>query len=108
MQNSFESVAEGDAPRRVAAPADQIEGVLRDEPVPPATEAAVGRLAARTRGVVGAYSDVAVHRSSLAREGFDARFSAVWRRYAYRVADATNGLRPARAASHHDGSGRAR
>ena len=46
------------------------------------------------RGVVGAYSDVAVHRTSLAPEGFDARFSAVWRRYAYRIADATTGYDP--------------
>jgi tRNA pseudouridine38-40 synthase len=32
--------------------------------------------------------DVRVHRISTAPEGFDARFSAVWRRYAYRIADA--------------------
>ena len=32
--------------------------------------------------------DIRVHRTSPAPEGFDARFSAVWRRYAYRVADA--------------------
>ena len=31
---------------------------------------------------------------SLAPEGFDARFSAVWRRYAYRIADATTGYDP--------------
>lgn len=48
---------------------------------------AAGRLASRVRGVVGAYSDVAVQRTLLAPEGFDARFSAVWRRYSYRVAD---------------------
>jgi tRNA pseudouridine38-40 synthase len=54
----------------------------------------VSVLAARVRGVVGAYSDVAVHRTSLAPEGFDARFSAVWRRYAYRIADATTGYDP--------------
>lgn len=44
-------------------------------------------LAARINGVLGQYPDVAVHRSRVAPEGFDARFSAVWRRYAYRVAD---------------------
>ncbi|HEY0774053.1 MAG TPA: tRNA pseudouridine synthase A, partial [Nocardioidaceae bacterium] len=32
--------------------------------------------------------DVRIHRVSEAPEGFDARFSAVWRRYAYRIADA--------------------
>ncbi len=52
----------------------------------PAAEAGA-RLAARIRGAVGAYSDVAVQRTRLAPEGFDARFSAVWRRYSYRVAD---------------------
>ena len=31
--------------------------------------------------------DLRVHRTSAAPEGFDARFSAVWRRYAYRIAD---------------------
>ncbi len=31
--------------------------------------------------------DIRVHRTSAAPEGFDARFSAVWRRYAYRIAD---------------------
>ena len=46
------------------------------------------------RGVVGAYSDVTVHRAALAAEGFDARFSAVWRRYSYRIADSTTGYDP--------------
>jgi len=55
---------------------------------------AAGRLASRIRGVVGAYSDVAVQRTLLAPEGFDARFSAVWRRYSYRVADETSGYDP--------------
>lgn len=30
---------------------------------------------------------IEVHRVSLATEGFDARFSALWRRYSYRIAD---------------------
>ena len=30
---------------------------------------------------------IAVHQVSLAPEGFDARFSALWRRYSYRIAD---------------------
>jgi tRNA pseudouridine38-40 synthase len=49
----------------------------------------VSDLAHRIRGVLGAYADVTVHRVTLAPSGFDARFSAVWRRYAYRVADDT-------------------
>ncbi|AZS44878.1 tRNA pseudouridine synthase A [Microbacterium oleivorans] len=51
-------------------------------------------LAARINGVLGPYPDVAVHRVDVAPEGFDARFSAVWRRYAYRIADRTTGYDP--------------
>lgn len=39
----------------------------------------------RINGVAG--PDVRVHRVSYAAAGFDARFSALWRRYAYRIAD---------------------
>ncbi|MDQ0644549.1 tRNA pseudouridine(38-40) synthase TruA [Microbacterium murale] len=55
-----------------------------------------GSVAGRIRGVLGAYSDVTVHHSSIAPEGFDARFSAVWRRYRYRIADDVAGYDPAR------------
>jgi tRNA pseudouridine38-40 synthase len=53
-----------------------------------------GALAARMSGVVGSYSDVAVTRSAEAAPGFDARFSAVWRRYEYRIADTVTGYDP--------------
>lgn len=43
------------------------------------------RLERRLNGVLPA--DVRVRRVAAAPEGFDARFSATWRRYAYRVAD---------------------
>ncbi|MDO9456933.1 tRNA pseudouridine(38-40) synthase TruA [Nocardioides sp.] len=46
----------------------------------------VDRLARRLNGVLPA--DVRVRRVAAAAEGFDARFGALWRRYAYRVADA--------------------
>ncbi len=55
---------------------------------------AVSALAGRIRGVLGAYPDVTVHRTTVAPEGFDARFSAVWRRYSYRLADASTGYDP--------------
>lgn len=55
-----------------------------------------GSLARRMRGVLGAYPDVVVTRTSVAPEGFDARFSAVWRRYRYRLADASAGYDPMR------------
>lgn len=54
----------------------------------------VAALAARLTGVVGAYSDVAVTRTREAPDGFDARFSAVWRRYEYRIADTLAGYDP--------------
>lgn len=54
----------------------------------------VARLAARVRGVLGAYADVTVRSTARAPEGFDARFSAVWRRYEYRLADGVSGYDP--------------
>jgi len=39
----------------------------------------------RLNGVLG--PDVRIHRITEAPPGFDARFSAIWRRYAYRIAD---------------------
>jgi tRNA pseudouridine38-40 synthase len=55
-----------------------------------------GSLARRIRGVLGQYPDVTVSRTTLAPDGFDARFSAVWRRYRYRLADAGVGYDPMR------------
>ncbi|CAN7189333.1 tRNA pseudouridine(38-40) synthase TruA [Microbacterium sp. LjRoot45] len=51
-------------------------------------------LAARLTGVLGQYPDLAVHLTAVAPDGFDARFSAVWRRYSYRVADRVSGYDP--------------
>ena len=45
---------------------------------------ALGR---RLNGIAGLKSDIVVTRSEIADEGFDARFSALWRRYEYRIAD---------------------
>lgn len=47
----------------------------------------VDALARRLRGVWGAAPDLTVRRTVRAPEGFDARFSALWRRYEYRLAD---------------------
>ena len=49
--------------------------------------AEVGAVARRLTGVLSEAGDVVVRRSSLAPAGFDARFSAVFRRYRYRIAD---------------------
>lgn len=51
---------------------------------PLAPAEALGR---RLNGILGPVADVVVLRASEAPLGFDARFSAVWRRYEYRVAD---------------------
>ena len=48
----------------------------------------LGTLVRKLNGLAGRQGDVRVHRASLAPEGFDARFAAVWRRYEYRIADA--------------------
>ncbi|HXR45304.1 MAG TPA: tRNA pseudouridine synthase A [Pseudolysinimonas sp.] len=54
-----------------------------------ATSAGAPSLARRLNGIAGASgSDVVVVRSAEAPAGFDARFSALWRRYEYRIADA--------------------
>lgn len=54
----------------------------------------VARLAHRLNGTLGAYADVHIRRTSVAPDGFDARFSPVWRRYEYRVADDVTGYDP--------------
>ena len=46
-------------------------------------------LVRRLNGIAGAAGDVVVERAEFAAPGFDARFSALWRRYEYRLADAT-------------------
>mgnify|MGYP000642672271 CR=1 FL=1 len=42
---------------------------------------------ALSRGLGDLSGAIEVHRVSIAPEGFDARFSALWRRYSYRIAD---------------------
>ncbi len=50
-------------------------------------------LVRRLNGIIS--SDVRVRRVTEAADGFDARFSALWRRYAYRIADTAGDGRPA-------------
>ena len=45
-------------------------------------------LVRKLNGLAGRAGDVRVHRAAIAPAGFDARFSALWRRYEYRIADA--------------------
>ena len=60
-------------------------GVRSSTPTSTALPDGPERLARRLNGVLG--DDVRVQRAVEAPDGFDARFSALWRRYAYRVAD---------------------
>lgn len=57
-------------------------------------QSGAGSLARRLNGIAGPNSDVVIVSSSLAPEGFDARFSAIWRRYEYRVEDSTRPRNP--------------
>ncbi|RIJ56538.1 tRNA pseudouridine(38-40) synthase TruA, partial [Clavibacter phaseoli] len=52
-------------------------------------ERAAAALARRMNGVLGARSDVVVLACAPAPDGFDARFSATWRAYRYRISDAS-------------------
>lgn len=60
---------------------------------------AVAQLARRLNGIAGLAADVHVARAAVAPPAFDARFSAVWRRYEYRVADDAATRDPLRRAS---------
>jgi tRNA pseudouridine38-40 synthase len=51
-------------------------------------------LARRLNGIAGLRRDVQVARATIAPPGFDARFSPVWRRYEYRIADAAAAKNP--------------
>ncbi|GAA4378577.1 tRNA pseudouridine(38-40) synthase TruA [Nocardioides caricicola] len=57
-----------------------------EEPIDPAP------LVRRLNGILPA--DVRVHRAVEAPGGFDARFGALWRRYAYRIADRAESVDP--------------
>ncbi|TAM69427.1 MAG: tRNA pseudouridine(38-40) synthase TruA [Microbacteriaceae bacterium] len=52
----------------------------------PQTDAGAA-LAHRVNGILGPLPDIVVTHGAIASPGFDARFSAVWRRYEYRIAD---------------------
>ncbi|WJY01312.1 tRNA pseudouridine synthase A [Curtobacterium sp. 458] len=53
-------------------------------------------LVKRVNGIAAPEGDVVVTRASIAPDGFDARFSPLWRRYQYRVADADTPRDPRR------------
>ncbi|SDS18349.1 tRNA pseudouridine(38-40) synthase TruA [Microterricola viridarii] len=49
---------------------------------------AAAALARRLNGILGQRGEIVITAASIAPEGFDARFGALWRRYEYRIADA--------------------
>jgi tRNA pseudouridine38-40 synthase len=51
-------------------------------------------LSRRLNGIAGLNSDIVVRSSAVAPAGFDARFAAIWRRYEYRVEDASRPRNP--------------
>jgi tRNA pseudouridine38-40 synthase len=59
----------------------------------------IAAIARRLNGIAGPEADLHVRSSAIAPAGFDARFSAVWRRYEYRVADPDAAHDPLRRAS---------
>lgn len=63
----------------------------RYPPFPPAQ-----RLARRINGLAGAADDLFVTRAAVVPDTFDARYSALWREYEYRVSDLTGPRHPIR------------
>ncbi|MBT2501930.1 tRNA pseudouridine(38-40) synthase TruA [Curtobacterium sp. ISL-83] len=69
---------------------DQWDALTRPRRSAPdaAQRTALDGLVRRVNGIAAPDGDVVVTRASLAPAGFDARFSPLWRRYQYRIADA--------------------
>jgi tRNA pseudouridine38-40 synthase len=51
-------------------------------------------LVRRLNAIAGRIGDIRIHGATVAPAGFDARFSAIWRRYEYRVADTRSAKNP--------------
>lgn len=77
--------------------AEQVDSLLRPRKARNASADvdAAAALRRRLTGILGgAGSDVVVTSAALAEPGFDARFSALWRRYEYRISDPTGPRNP--------------
>lgn len=68
----------------------QLKTLRRRRSVPAEEREDGAMLARRINGIQGAHPDLVVTKAALAPAGFDARFSALWRRYQYRVADSVS------------------
>ncbi|WP_328708369.1 tRNA pseudouridine(38-40) synthase TruA [Microbispora hainanensis] len=90
-------VAHVDVPLAALAAASSGRAPAPEDPERAWEERCAEWLAALTRRLAGVLPlDVRVHAVSVAPEGFDARFSALSRRYGYRVCDAPGGVDPLR------------
>ncbi|WP_167131070.1 tRNA pseudouridine(38-40) synthase TruA [Paramicrobacterium chengjingii] len=74
--------------------ARHVEALTRQKRRDAGTQSSGEVFARRINGVLGRRSDVVVTNASEVPDGFDARFSASWRRYSYRIADAVTGRNP--------------
>ncbi|WP_432929730.1 tRNA pseudouridine(38-40) synthase TruA [Microbispora sp. CA-135349] len=90
-------VAHVDLPIAALAAASSGRAAVPADPEDTWEERGAERLAALTRRLAGVLPlDVRIHTVSVAPEGFDARFSALSRRYGYRVGDGPGGVDPLR------------
>ena len=85
---SVEVVCAGRTDAGVHARGQVVHADLPDDPAADALDGLVRRL----NGLLSA--DVRVRRAEAAPDGFDARFGALWRRYAYRIADTPDAVDP--------------
>ena len=69
-----------------------VEPAVLDEAAGRADESVEAALLRRLNGILGA--DVHIRKVTEAPNGFDARFSAIWRRYCYRIVDDADAVDP--------------
>ncbi|WP_232819132.1 tRNA pseudouridine(38-40) synthase TruA [Homoserinimonas sp. OAct 916] len=79
---------------REVSPEDNLADNLAEDSVRSGEHAPARVIQRRLRGILSAHRDIVVTGVTPAPAGFDARFSAVWRRYQYRVADTVTAFDP--------------
>ena len=74
--------------------ADRAARVRRGRPAKDGLHPTGSALRRKVNGVLGQYPDVVITNAAPAPDGFDARVSAVWRRYEYRISDSLSFRNP--------------